>query len=92
MKPSLDILSQQSKIQNVNFLKLENECNWFANTHHEWHIAMTLTPWKDHILKEKCKIFKEQNGAELTTTCINDKCMQDIHAVPSSIGAVWSIS
>ena len=26
MKPSLDILSQQSEIQNVNVLKHENEC------------------------------------------------------------------
>ena len=36
-------------------------------------------------------IFKEQNVAILTNTCVNDKCMQDIHAMASSIGAVWTI-
>ena len=36
------------------------------------------------------KIFKVQNGATLTSICVNNECMQDIHAMPSSVGAVWS--
>ena len=34
------------------------------------------------------KIFKVQNGATLTSTCVNNECMQDIHAMPSSMGVV----
>ena len=67
MEPSLDILYQQSEIQNVHLLKHEDECKKTSLdsrvsfnlgkidllVHHAWDIAMTLTPRKDHILKEK---------------------------------------